>query len=73
LSYLRCWDDARIEGCEVCTQLKKNLISIGTLEALSLEVSIKDGILKMIKGSMVVLKSIRCNNLLYLKGSTVIG
>jgi len=48
-------------------QLKKNLISVGALEAFSLEVSIRDRVLKMIRGSMVVLKSVRHNNLYYLK------
>ena len=33
------------------SQLEMNLISVGALEALSLEVSIRDGVLKMIKGS----------------------
>ena len=54
-------------------QLKRNLISVGVLETLSLVVSIKDGDLKMTKGSMVVLKAVRQNNLYYLKGSTVTG
>jgi len=54
-------------------QLKRNLISVGALKALDLEVSIRDGVLKMIKGSMVVLKGARRNILYYLKGSTVIG
>jgi len=54
-------------------QLKRNFISVGALETLGLEVSIKDKILKMTKGSMVVLKGVRRNNLYYLKGSTVIG
>ena len=48
-------------------QLKKNLISVGALKALGHEVSIRDGVLKMVKGSMVVLKGIRHNNLYYLK------
>ena len=39
-------------------QLKKNLIFVGALEALDLEVSIRNGVLKMIKGSMVILKSV---------------
>ena len=39
-------------------QLKRNLISVGILKALGLEVSIRDGVLKMIKGPMVVLKGI---------------
>ena len=45
-------------------QLKRNLISIGALEALGLAVSIRDGVLKIIKGSMVVLKGVRRNNLI---------
>ena len=54
-------------------QLKRNLISVGALEILDLEVSIRDGVLKMTKGSMVVLKGVRRNILYYLKGSTVTG
>ena len=52
-------------------QLKRNLISVGALEALGLVISIRDGVLKMIKGSMVVMKGVRRENLYYLKGSTV--
>ena len=44
-------------------QLKKYLISVGALEALVLEVSIGDGDLKMTRGSTVVLKDVRRNNL----------
>ena len=54
-------------------QLKMNLISVGALKALSLEVSIRDDFLKMTRGSMVVLKGVRLNNLYYLKSSMVIG
>ena len=39
-------------------QLKRNLILVGALKTLSLEVSIIDGVLKMTKGSMVVLKGV---------------
>ena len=53
-------------------QLKRNLISVGALEALGLVISIRDSVLKMIKGSMVVMKGVRWDNLYYLKGSTVI-
>ena len=52
-------------------QLKRNLIIVGVLKILGLEVSIRDGVLKMTKGSMVVLKGVRRNNLYYLKGSIV--
>jgi len=54
-------------------QLKRNLISVGVLKTLGLVVSIRDGVLKMTKGSMVVMKGIHRNNLYYLKGSIVTG
>ena len=54
-------------------QLKRNLISVGALESLGLVVSIKEGVLRMTKGSMGVLKADRRNNIYYLKGSTVTG
>ena len=54
-------------------QLTRNLISIGVLKVLGLKVSVRDGVVNMIKGSMVVLKGVRCNNLYYLKGSMVTG
>ena len=54
-------------------QLKKNLFSIGVLKVLGLKVSIRDGVLKMVKGSMIVLKGVQHNNLYYLKGNTVTG
>jgi len=54
-------------------QLKRNLISVGVLETLGLVVFIRDGVLKMTKGSMVVMKGVHQNNRYYLKGSTVTG
>ena len=56
---------------EVCTLSEKNLISVGVLEALSHGVSVRDGVLKTTRSSMMVLKGVRCNNLYYLMGSTV--
>ena len=50
-----------------------NLISVGILEALGHEVSVRDDVLKMTRGSMIVLKGVRRNNLYYSNGSTVIG
>jgi len=54
-------------------QLKKNIISVGALKALGSKISSRDGVLKMFRGSMAVLKGARSNNLYYLKGNTVIG
>jgi len=54
-------------------ELKRNLISIGALEAQGLKGTLRDNVLKMFKGSMVVLMGVRQNNLYYLKGGTVTG
>jgi len=40
-------------------QLKRNLISVHTLKTSGLKLSIRDGIFKMTKGSIGVLKGIR--------------
>jgi len=40
-------------------QLKRNLISVGALKLLGLVASIRDGALKMTKGSMVIMKGVR--------------
>ena len=48
-------------------QLKANLISVGVVKMLGLVVSIQDGVLKMIKSSMVVMKGVSRDNLYYLK------
>ena len=51
----------------------KKIFSVGALEALGLVIYVRDGVLKMIRGSMVVMKGVRRDNLYYLKGSTVTG
>ena len=51
--------------------MKKNLISVGTFEALGHAVFVRDGVLKITRGSMVVMKGIRRNSLNDLMGSTV--
>ena len=53
------------------SQLKKNLISVGALKVLGLEKYDRDGVLKMLGGSIVVMKAVRHNNLYYLKGNIV--
>ncbi|KAH9656605.1 hypothetical protein KPL70_022746 [Citrus sinensis] len=50
--------------------LKKNLISVGALEAKGYKVAIEDGIMKFTHGVMVILQGVRCHNLYYLKGGT---
>jgi len=53
--------------------LKKNCISVRTLEALGVEISCRDDVLKVLKGSMVMIKGIQRNNMYYLKGSMATG
>ena len=60
-----------LKGVRYIPQLKRNLISVGTLEASGMVISVRDGDLRMIRGSMVVMKSVRRGNLYYLKGSTI--
>ena len=67
------WMVQELKEVTYVPQLKRNLISVGALKILGLKVSIRDGVLKMTKGSIVVLKSVRRNNLYYLKGSIVTG
>jgi len=52
-------------------QVKKNFISVGALEALGHAISVRNGVLKITRGLIVVMKGVRCNNLYYLMGSTV--
>jgi len=53
-------------------RLKRNHISVGALKTLGLEVYIRDGVLKMTRDLMVVLKDIRSNSIYYLKGRAII-
>ena len=47
------------------------MISVGALEAQGLKRTLGEGVLKMVHGSMIVLKGIRRNNPYYLKGRIV--
>ena len=54
-------------------KLKKNLISLGALESEGIVMIIRDGVLKVILGALMVMKGIRRTNLCYFNGSTVTG
>ena len=54
-------------------QMKKNIISVGAVKSKGLKVTLENGIPKVTKGSLVVMKGVRDRNLYYLKGSTVTG
>ena len=51
----------------------KGILSMLVLWKRWVWVSIRDGVLKMTKGSMVIMKGVCWENLYYLKGSTVTG
>ena len=53
--------------------LKKNLISLGTLDSNGYKLSAEGGVLRVNKGSLVVMKGKKVNTLYILQGSTVTG
>nr|GEZ04430.1 retrovirus-related Pol polyprotein from transposon TNT 1-94 [Tanacetum cinerariifolium] len=63
-----------LKGVRYSPKLKKNLISIGTLESKGFEVRENDRVMKIISGVLVVIKGIRkINNTYYYKGRTIVG
>ena len=54
------------------SKLEKNLISLGTLESKGFTIIMKNGILKVVSGVLVVMKGIRRNNLYLYQGSTAV-
>ncbi|KAL6130850.1 hypothetical protein ACLB2K_069228 [Fragaria x ananassa] len=62
------------ENVKYIPKLRKNLISLGTLDKVRYRYSSKEGRLKVIKGSLVVMKGdIQPNNVYKLQGTTIIG
>ena len=53
-------------------KLKKNLISLGALESKDLAIKMRDGVLKVASGALVMLKGVRKNNLYHYQGSIVV-
>ncbi|KAK2979308.1 hypothetical protein RJ640_013272 [Escallonia rubra] len=53
--------------------LKKNLISLGTLDSIDCSISIKGGVVKVSKCAMVIMKCQKPGNLYKLIGNTIIG
>ncbi|GKB10607.1 retrovirus-related pol polyprotein from transposon TNT 1-94 [Tanacetum coccineum] len=54
-------------------ELKKNLISLGTLDSNGCNYRGRGGVLKVSKGALVVMKGKKTNGLYLLKGSTITG
>lgn len=53
--------------------LKKNLISLGTLESMGCKYTAEGGVLKVLRNALVVMKACRSGRLYILQGSTIIG
>lgn len=53
--------------------MKKNFISLGVLESKRLMVTMRDEVLKIVSGALVMLKGTRKNNLYYYDSNTIIG
>jgi hypothetical protein len=53
--------------------LKKNLFSLGVLESSGYKIIIHDGVLRAIRGALVILRGTRKGNLYFLDGSTITG
>ena len=60
---------------KVCyiSNLKRNLISLSTLESLGCKCSAEGGVLKVSKGALVLMKANRIGSLYVLQGFVVIG
>ena len=53
--------------------LKKNLVSLGTLDSLGCKFSTEGGVLRVSKGILVLIKGQLAKGLYFLQGSTIIG
>ena len=54
-------------------ELKRNLISIGILDQIGCVIKAEKEILKVVKGSIVIMKGTKLNGLYVLKGQTTVG
>ncbi|GJT62118.1 retrovirus-related pol polyprotein from transposon TNT 1-94 [Tanacetum coccineum] len=74
LSLATSWKIVTLKGVRYSPKLKKDLISVGTLEYKGFEVREKDGVMKIISGVLIVMKGIqKINNMYHYKGRTVVG
>jgi hypothetical protein len=71
--YIQVHDDSikKLINVRFVPKLKRNLISLSTLEAMGFNFAVIDGVLKVSRGNRIILKGNRLNNLYYLQCSTV--
>ncbi|KAH9646639.1 hypothetical protein KPL70_024932 [Citrus sinensis] len=54
-------------------ELKRNLISLGILDQIGCIIKMESGVMKIIRGSMVIMKGAKNNGLYVLQGTAIIG
>ncbi|KAJ4724837.1 Retrovirus-related Pol polyprotein from transposon TNT 1-94 [Melia azedarach] len=62
-----------LQNVRYVPELKRNLISLGMVDRLGCSYKAENGVLKVVKGSLVIIKGIRKNGLYILQGNTVCG
>lgn len=72
---LRMYDGLNmiIQQARYIPELKRNLISLGTLESNKYFLKLDNGNMRMLKGSLLTMQTIRINSLYFLIRSTVVG
>jgi hypothetical protein len=70
--YIHVYDGSikKLIDVRFVSKLKRNLISLSTLEAMGFNFTAIDGVLKVSRGNRIILKGNRLNNLYYLQCST---
>jgi hypothetical protein len=62
-----------LEEVQYVLDMKKNLISVGTLEEKDYKITMENGTMKVISAALVVMKATRQNNLYNLQMTTIVG
>lgn len=72
---IRMYDgiDRILKDVRFVPELKRNLISLGTLDSNGYSFKSENGQMKVTKGSLVVMKALRINSLYLLIGNTIVG
>ena len=72
---IRMQDDIKrtLNNVRHILKLKRNLISLGTLDMVGCTIKAENGVLKVYKGSLVVMKGVRVNGLYLLEGISIPG
>lgn len=65
--------DRLLKNVRYVPELKRNLIKLGTLDSRGCTFKCENGQMKVLRGSMVVMKAIKTNSLYVLHGETIVG